>query len=318
MTGIAVVGVGPEHRGRGAAVGLMKQMLQELHESEVPLSGLYPATQSLYRLAGYECSGGRFQVEMAPRDIRVKDRGLALRPAVPDDRQAIQDVYRVHAMGFDGHLDRGSYVWDRVYEFRKQPATGYVVEEEGRITGYVFVLQQGREPYGYNLQLTDLTALTPGAGRRILSFLADYRSMVEKITWFGGPNHPILMLLPEQYFSLSLQMYWMIRIVRVAAALEGRGYDPRFRGALHLEVEDDVIPDNAGRYILEVEDGSARVRQGGNGNLRLHIRALAPLYSGFLSPASLRTAGFLEGDDESVRTASGFFAGSTPWMPDMF
>ena len=101
--------------------------------------------------------------------------------------------------------------------------------------------------------------------------------MVPEISWFGGPNHPLLMLLQERHYEASLQMFWMIRILNVAAALEARGYPLGQRTQCHLEIEDDVIPDNTGRYVLEVEEGSARVNRGGNGSLRMHIRGLAPL-----------------------------------------
>lgn len=318
MTGVAAVGVGPESRGQGSAAELMKNTLREMRDSGVPLSGLYPATQSLYRLVGYECAGARYSIKIAPKDIRIKDRELSLRPAGGEDKEAIAETYRTHARGFDGHLDRGPYVWDRVYELRGTPATGYVVEEEGRITGYVFLLQKEAESGPYKLMLTDLTAVTPGAGRRLWSFLADHRSMVPEVSWFGGPNHPLLMLPQERHYELSLQIFWMTRILDVAAALEARGYPPGVRNRIHLEIEDDVIPENTGRYVLEVEDGSARVTRGGNGSLRMHIRGLAPLYSGFFSPAQLRAAELLLGDAGEVEKAAGLFVGSAPWMPDMF
>jgi predicted acetyltransferase len=52
--------------------------------------------------------------------------------------------------------------------------------------------------------------------------------------------------------------------------------------------------------------------------MKLHVRTLAPLYSGFLSPAALQAAGVLEADDVSLRTATALFSGPPPAMPDMY
>jgi len=90
------------------------------------------------------------------------------------------------------------------------------------------------------------------------------------------------------------------------------------KGELHLEVEDDILSDNTGRFVLSVEAGRASVRKGGDGKLRAHVRGLAPLYAGFMSAEGLRTVGKLECDDESARIATGLFAGASPWMSDMF
>ncbi|MFY0580434.1 sterol carrier protein domain-containing protein [Cystobacter fuscus] len=81
---------------------------------------------------------------------------------------------------------------------------------------------------------------------------------------------------------------------------------------------DDLFPENQGRFVLEVEEGEAQVRPGGEGDLKLHVRALAALYSGFLSPSALQLAGVLEADDATLRTAEALFSGSPPSMPDMF
>ncbi|WP_372240400.1 sterol carrier protein domain-containing protein [Corallococcus sp. CA049B] len=77
-------------------------------------------------------------------------------------------------------------------------------------------------------------------------------------------------------------------------------------------------PGEHGRFVLEVEGGTARVRPGGEGRLKLHVRALAPLYTGFLTPRALQLAGMLTGDDASLDAASALFSGPAPSLRDMF
>lgn len=318
MTGVAAVGVAPEARGKGAALDLMNRTLLDLHEREIPLSTLYPATQTLYRRAGYEQAGCRYRTTIAPKDIQVRQKGVAVGAAGPEDQETLRELYGEFARNMNGHLDRGPYVWDRVFHVRDQTATGYFFEEDGRKTGYVFFLARNREPFGYDLMITDLVCLTPRAGAAIWAFLADHRSMTPEIAWTAGPTHPMFFLLSEQPYRTEVQNLWMTRIVHLAHALEKRGYPAGVRAALHLEIQDDLLPGNNGRFVLEVEDGTGRVKPGGDGTFRSDIQALVPVYSGFLSPTGVWRDGRIEGDRESLETAATIFSGPGPWMPDMF
>ena len=85
-----------------------------------------------------------------------------------------------------------------------------------------------------------------------------------------------------------------------------------------MDVADDVLPSNNGRFVLRVVDGRGRVEKGGQGRLRLHIRDLAALYSGYLSPWELRGAGSLMGEATDLAAAALAFGGPRPWLPDMF
>ena len=320
MTGVAAVGVDPGQRGRGVGLALMNRTIEELHETGVPISALYPATQTLYRHAGYEQAGGNFLCSMAPGDIRIRDHSHSLRRATEKDKPGVRNAYNRYAVRMDGHLDRGTYIWDRVFEHRGKPTTGYVVEKDGQIEGFVYYLHKNRNLGGYDLQITDLVATTADAGRSLLSFLADARSMSPRIQWSGGPASPIHTLLPELSYSMEmkLRLFWMIRIVDVTKALEARGYSEHIRAKLEFEIQDELLPGNHGRFVLEVEGGQGRVSRGGNGNLRMPIRGLSSLYSGFLTPPNLAAAGLMIGDSDALDAAGGVFTGATPSMSDMF
>ncbi len=318
MTGVGAVAVAPEARGRGAAFRLMRCALEEMRERGIALSSLYPATQTLYRKAGYEQAGARFAVSVQPYLIGVRDRSLPMRPSTEADRPAIEALYGDYAPRFAGALERVPFNWARVYSPRDTPAKGFVVEENGGITGYVFRTQDPITPMGFDINVTDMAAVTPGAGRRILTFLADHGSMAREVHWYGGPADPLLALMPEQKYKMELRFYWMTRIVHLPAALEARGYPDGMRAELHLEVRDDVLPDNAKKWVLEVADGAAKVREGGKGSLHVDACGLASLYAGFMTPGMLRATGNLEGDAGAMRTARALFDGHSPWMRDMF
>ncbi len=86
-------------------------------------------------------------------------------------------------------------------------------------------------------------------------------------------------LLSYERSAWELYVRWMLRIVNLPAALSGRGYQQSVEGEIHFDIEDEVLADNNGRWVLELADGSARVARGGDGWLKMHIRALAPLFS---------------------------------------
>lgn len=320
MTGFAGVVVPPAERGSGAATAIMHEAVRELYREGVALSALYPATMPLYRRAGFELAGDHMRIRVPVHAIELRERAPAMRPMEPGDREALRRCYESVAAGRPGWLARGDYVWNRVF----QPRSGdeihaHVVEGEG-IEGYVVHGQKSGPGGRYELALRDLVASTPRAARRLWSFLGSYRSMATAAVWTGGADDPFLHLLGEQHgVSVERVEPWMLRLVDVARALGERGYPAGLRARVELDVADAVVPDNAGPLVLEVEGGSASVERGGGaGSVRLDVRALATLYSGYASAEMLASIGAVEGPPEQLAQLSAIFAGPAPSCPDFF
>jgi predicted acetyltransferase len=318
MVGIAAVGVAPEDRGRGVALELMQKTLRELADRNLALSTLYPATQGLYRAVGYEQAGSRLRYSVRPADLPRSERELDVRRIEESDTPAIVAAYRRYASATNGCLDRGDYIWRRVRRPRNEPAQGYLVAAGGELEGYVYLTQRRSERLRYELQATDLVALSSRAGRRLLGLLAEHRSLAERIEWHAGPADPFFTLIPEQAYEMNLAFHHMLRIVDAAAALAARGYPAGVAAELELDVHDDLIEKNSGRFVLSVRNGAGQLVRGGQGRLRVDIRGLAALYSGFLSPRSICRIGLMDGSDELLDTAQTLFAGPPPGMTDHF
>ncbi|MBL8760025.1 MAG: GNAT family N-acetyltransferase [Phycisphaerae bacterium] len=319
MLGIAGVAVAPEDRGRGYAKRMMRACVQAAHEESWPLVGLYASTHSLYRAVGFEHAGHRFQytIPMTQIDAGPHDRER-VEPLDPDSTE-LRECYAGFAARYDGMLDRGAYIWQRVKSPRNEEHHPFGVRDEhGTLQGYVFVNQKRRPDGRADVNLSDFVFHTPAAGRRLWALLADYSMMSHDLVFFGGPTHPALLLLSQQRYSVENKDSWLIRVSHMKAALEARGYAPCVRTQVHLDVSDDLVPANAGRWTLSIENGQGRAEPGGRGEIRVDARGLAAIYAGFLTPSQAASVGLASGDHAALHAANSAFAGGTPWMNDFF
>jgi len=311
---IAAVAVAPEHRGSGIGSRLMRDAVGELRAGGTPLACLFPATLPVYRNAGFESAGlhCRFKIPTAALDVRATD--LQVRRAGLADRDRFAALYAEQARRTDGWLDRPAVLWMR----NLAPWTGehfcYLVEGGEGPEGYV-VYAQENEGGKRQIRVLDCVAGTPRAAARLLSFFAAHRSLAHVLDFPDAPALPFLAPLADPPVEVARFLRWMLRLCDVRAALEQRGYRPGVTGEVHLAVRDAVLPENAGRLILEVADGCGRVSPGGRGDLSIDVRGLAALFTGFQTTRDLAQAGLAAAEH---RGADALFAGGPAWMPDMF
>ncbi len=316
--GVAGVAVAHEFRGRGAATWMMRESLREMRELGYPMTSLYPSTMPLYRNAGYEMAGIYYTTTLPLRSIQVRSHERVVRPVVETDIPAIEELYRRVAAEHQGWLDRGWYLWSRARKPRLGTAHGFVAEGPGGIEGYLWFVNQTGEGWKSRMAITDLAAATPEAGRSLLGFLAGNATMHEDATCHLAPDEPLLQLIPEHSFRSQMEERWMLRLLDPAAAMRQRGWALGLAGAVELELRDDLFPENEGRWVLEVADGEATLEPGGDGRIKLDVRQLAQLYTGYQTPAALARTGLLEGPPEDLATAAMLFAGPQPQLPEMF
>lgn len=324
MAGIAAVGVVPEHRGTGVVTELLSHTLKELSANGVPLSSLYPATQRPYRKVGYEQGGTYCGFELPTDSIGLSGKPsaqintLPVQPVGAIHHEVFHEIYRQKAIDNNGNLERHRAIWERLVQPKEEEVIyAYLVGSETQPEGYIIFKQQR---FGNELQvaIADWVALTQAAARRLWTFLGDHRSIIKKVRWHGASIDPRLFLLQEQTYRVVGLERWMLRVIDVPKALSERGYPAGVEAELHLEVGDDLLPENNGKYVLAVSGGRGQVTKGGRGDLRLNVRGLAPLYTGLFTPFQLQLTGQLSATDNALAVAALMFAGSEPWMPDLF
>ena len=325
MDGVAGVAVAPEVRGKGVATRLMTALVHEIKERGTPISTLYPATQPLYRRVGYEPAGHRYRTKIDVRRVGFRSNEPVVRAATEGDREAMQRCAAAFGATHDGVLDRGRYVWSRIFRSRdnKHDLPTLVIDGADGIDGYMVYWQEhggslAARGDGQTAHVVDLAATTAEASRRLVSVLGELSSICGHAVLTTGPMHPVLLLMPEIAFRCELLDHWMTRIIDVPSAVAARGYATGIDAEVHLDIADDVIESNNGRWVVRVRDGAGTAERGGRGDARMHVRQLASIYTGFVSPKQLAQVGMINGDGVALDTLGAVFAGPAPWMPDMF
>lgn len=324
--GIAGVAISPAARGRGAAKSLMAATLNEMRDAGVAVSTLYPTTFTLYRRAGYAVAGHRYRYRLPLAGLgQIKATREIRRLDPKGDAEALKQLYRRLATNRPGWLDRNEHIWERVHKHpagRDIHAYAILGYDGTRIDGYVVYTLGEVAHYPYELKIRDVQVANRDAARRILALFSDCRTLARHATWYGALDDSLLLEVPEVGTEISVAETWMLRIVDIRAAFAERGYPPGVAARIELEVADDVIAGNNGRWRLEVEDGRGRLERldepAGAESLALDVRALASLYSGHLSARRLAELGRLQASAGTRALADRIFAGEPPSMPDYF
>lgn len=319
--GFSGVAIQPAARGSGACRTMLVSVLQELYQDGTPLASLYASTQRLYRKLGFEQAGTLTQYNLPIASIGLVDRELPVaRFEQPPLDQLIQ-VAEVRAKASNGNLQRTQGLWQRLllpYDGAK--TVTYLLGESSSPDGYC-ILKAGDRQAGIPQPLVavDLAVNTPPAARRLMTLVNDHRSMCDSFQWVGPLDDSLIALAAEQRQTISNQLRWLNRIIRFGDAWEARGFPLRVETDLHFDVTDALLPENAGRWRIEISDGRARVTRGGEGSLRIGIGPCATLFTGFYSASQLRRLGWLETEDErQLAEADAALCGPSPWMPEVF
>ncbi len=327
MAGVAGVKVAPEERGRGVGGAMMAWLLGEIARQGYPVSALYPTTAQVYRSAGWEFAGGKYETVLPARSLAslvaadevaaaagaARTRaaqaapafGPKLRRATAADAEMIIDVKgRVHAELRDcGPNTRGPASLRRWLDDEDHFA--YLAEDG--FLGYRWADDLDE------VEVEELVAGSAETARAFWQILASHGTVAERIRACLGPDDPVSWLITEPAASLHRRESWMLRLVDAPAAIAARGYPPAVRLSTLLDLADPVLPANAGRWALEISDGAGRLAradpgdlQGGNGFapdsaaiLRLGPRGLAAMFAG-VPLATLRLAGLANGGDPAA------------------
>jgi predicted acetyltransferase len=297
--GIASVSVAAHARGHNIARRMMRESLDRLHAAGCAISALYPTTATLYRSVGYEIAGIH---AMTQTDVGELPRERGDTSFTPVAIGALREAYDAVAPTHDGWLVRGDDRWTIIaYDFDKspQPSAAYLAHRDGQLVGGLAYRQVAGERRSVDLMASQIIAVDRPAGRDILSLLGAHGTMAGALRT-SLPEWELQALLDNgQRTKRTFAMPWMARIVDVTTAIAQRGYNPHVAVEVEIELSDDLMSHNNGRFVLKVAHGAATLEPGGRGELALDIRDFAAAFTG-RRPGDPRLAAAFGGDPPSL------------------
>jgi predicted acetyltransferase len=319
MGGVASVAVAASHQRRGIARATVAATLPLMREQGFAVSALFPATSPLYRALGWELAGDYTWLDVPGRLLRALGPvdGVALRPATAADLPGVLAAYAALACDANGLLDRTGPFFDLRPEKMLAVDSFVVAEGPAGIEGYA-IADRRHAGHATEVRAWDVVGVTPAAERAVWFALGAGASVVPTVRAKAAPDG-LLLHLAEPEVTVHERLYWMLRLVDAPAAVAARGWPATLAATADLDVTDDQIPDNAGRWRLAVEAGHGTLTRGGAGTVRLGVGALSALYAGGADPRTLRRAGLLDStDDTALDTLATMTAGPRPRLLDYF
>jgi predicted acetyltransferase len=325
--GIDGVAVLPEHRGRGVALQLMRELLARRREAGDVISTLYPANVQLYRKLGYEYAGlhtwffaPTADLSPARGEVEVVDTSNVAAVA------RLADCFSRFAVAHNGPVQSADTTWwtshvlahkgDGVHQ-----RTVAVLGPSG-LEGYAsYFTKEEAELSGTVASCKHLVAISASAFSTLLGYFRRFENSARYLGWTGPPSTaPVGLASSSNGFSVVAHVSrWMARVLDVPGALEGRGYPAGAEAAFTFSVDDPLFPKNAGPWDVRVSGGQAKVDHAGAGEGEpLPVGLFSALYTGFASPADLVMLGAIARDDARLASLAAVFGGPTPWMPDSF
>ncbi|MFD9632961.1 GNAT family N-acetyltransferase [Streptomyces violascens] len=323
--GLTFVSVAPTHRRRGVLSGMIAEVFRRCAGHGRPIVALWASEAAIYGRFGFGAATYGTSVEInstRPLALRIEADRRPLRLIDPGDApDELGPYYEATRTRRAGRIARDTRRWRGEW----LPETDEDDEELGppRIVG----LGAADEPLaGYavyrtrreddparpgTVQVAELEADTPAGEAALWNYLAGIDLTGTVRAWGLAPDDPLLLFATDRDQVKAVAEFpalW-IRLVDVGAALTARSWAAE--AALVLEVRDDRIPANAGRFRLTTSPHACTYEPTqAPADLTLDVRDLAACYLGGTEVRRLvlaglvteRTAGAAAALDAALRT----------------
>ncbi len=329
---VTMVSVLATHRRRGLLNRMMRQQLRDVADAgREPVAVLWASEEAIYGRYGYGAASWQMGIDADTREVRLPAAAPSgrLRLVTPTDTiQELSQVYenvRPYQPGFSSRPDEWWPHRLTDLERHRDGASGrrcVLHESTDGVTGYALYRVKGNwDQTGPNaeVRIEELVAADPVARAELWRFLFDLDLSRRITAWALPVDEPLFhwvdapRRLDRRYGSA---LY--IRVVDLPAALAARRYAAPVD--LVIEVTDDLLPDNAGRWRLTGDAEKAHCeRTTEPADLTLGIRELGAVYLGGTPLGSLAAAGLVDGRPEAVAAASAAFGWHiAPHAPEVF
>jgi len=339
--GVTFVSVLPTHRRRGVLRSLMLRQLADVRDRGEPLAILWASEAVIYGRYGYGRASWHLDFTLHRGEGRLAGTGatagdgLRLRIAEPDAAlPELAKVYDAVLATRPGMFGRNDAWWrSAIYDPAEHrqgagPLRCLLAEDASGTRGYA--LYAGVDTWaGFLpenvLTVRELMATDLAASAALCTDLLSR----DLTTEFRLPHRPVddpllYQLADPRRTRPKLNDNLWVRIVDLPRALAGRRYACPVD--VVLEVQDEILPANAGRWRLtttaEAPGGglaASCVPASSPADLALDVTELGAAYLGGTRLGALAGAGLVEGQPGALRQLSaGLSWDPAPWCPRVF
>jgi predicted acetyltransferase len=329
--GVTVVGVLPTHRRRGILTAMMRAQLEDVRERGEVIAALWASEEPIYRRFGYGMASLAGEMTLPRGYAGLRDApdpaATARLVSLEEAKTILPAVHERVRASVPGMFARDETWWE-TRNLADPPErregggekNALLLELDGAVAGYALYRIHTRFEAGAAAgKVSVVEALADGAvatrelWRVLLSldWTASYEAGLLPV------DHPLLhqLLYPRRMRFRVGDGLW-VRLVDVGAALSARAYADG--GPVVFEVEDALLPENAGRWRLA--DGRAE-RTDEEPDLVCDVRELGAAYLGGFGFGELVRAGTVrEAREGGARRADALFltGHAKPWCPEIF
>lgn len=297
VAGVSSVASPPESRRRGHVARLLDELHRELREGGVAFAALWPFEYGFYRRFGYATVSEHATVELPPEELSAvaADPAGRFRRVGPDDWADLEAVYREWA---DESLamERTEGFWrHRVLTGWTEDPYAYVWEGDDGEPGAYLVYSIDEDGGDRTLSAGEFAHADDAGRRQLYRFLRDHDSQVDAVSLRGPAETYLLETLADpRAAEVRYRPGPMFRLLDLPAAVDALGFPTGVEGSVVLDVTDDALSRNDGRFELAVEAGRGRCEPtDADPDVALGIGALSQLAAGFLSVDRLAAYGDL-------------------------
>jgi predicted acetyltransferase len=345
--GVTWVSVLPSYRRRGVLSSLMRRQLADIRGRGEPVAALWASEAGIYSRFGYGRATWnlaftikRGEGAMAKAYSGLPDSGLSLRLADPVDVLGeLGKVYDTVLPGRPGFFVRNEAWWQRTiydpadHREGASPLRCVLAEDASGPRGYMLYSGLGREEDMFIpndlIRVRELMAVDAQAGAALWTDLLS-RDLTSEFRAQRRPvDDPLLQQLadPRRARPQLMDALW-VRIIDVPAALAGRRYSAPVD--LVIEVRDEILTANSGRWRLRTESGAgvglaasctpSPSTSSDSADLVLDVTQLGAAYLGGTRVGALAEAGLVtELRPGAVRQLSAAMGWDpAPWCPIIF
>ena len=263
MIGIGGVATLPQYRRQGGIRACFRAALPDMYSKGATFSYLYPFSTAYYRKFGYEMCCERYQYNVllsAIPNVHLEGSCYLVEPNkyYLDDIKKVyetwQNLYNMMIINEDFE-----YTWVLKSNPAKDQIFTYVYKSKDGIPKGFMTYQLDQSNGNRNLKCTRFFFTDTEGFHGLLSILRSLSSDHLYATFELPTNLNITPLLPEWSLgavSCHTHFCGMVRVINVKQVLEMAIY--RGSGSIIIDVHDEYIEQNNGKFLIEFENDMAK------------------------------------------------------------